>query len=382
MKFMLMMHAPAGRLEDCRDRHLAARGHQGPHRVHDALQQGAEARPGELVGAEGLAGPERGRIVRAAQARRAGGHRRAVPRGQGVPRRLLDRGRARAPSAPTQIAARASAAPGPGGVPLNMPIEVRQVMSAPPADDVTPAVPTGRAEHLLRELAPQVLGAVVRRYRDFAAAEDAVQEALLAAALQWPRDGRARQPARLADPGRRAPPDRRRAQPSIARRRREAVVMAPRRRAERRRRARRRRGRRRGARRHARAAVHVLPPGADAGLGDRADAARGRRPDDRRDRAARSWCPKRRWRSASAAPSSASRPRACRSALPTRERARRAARRRAARALPDLQRGLREQRRPAICSARDLANEAIRLARAPCTALLPRRRPRSPACSR
>jgi len=34
------------------------------------------------------------------------------------------------------------------------------------------------AEHLLRELAPQVLGAVIRRFRDFAAAEDAVQEAL------------------------------------------------------------------------------------------------------------------------------------------------------------------------------------------------------------
>lgn len=44
-------------------------------------------------------------------------------------------------------------------------------------------------EHLLRELTPQVLGAVVRRFRDFAAAEDAVQEASLAAALQWPRDG-------------------------------------------------------------------------------------------------------------------------------------------------------------------------------------------------
>lgn len=33
------------------------------------------------------------------------------------------------------IAARASAAPGPGGAPLNMPIEVRQVMSAPPAPE-------------------------------------------------------------------------------------------------------------------------------------------------------------------------------------------------------------------------------------------------------
>ena len=44
-------------------------------------------------------------------------------------------------------------------------------------------------ENLLRELAPQVLGAVVRRFGDFSAAEDAVQEALLAAAMQWPEEG-------------------------------------------------------------------------------------------------------------------------------------------------------------------------------------------------
>ena len=44
-------------------------------------------------------------------------------------------------------------------------------------------------EHLLRTLAPQVLGVIVRRYGDFAAAEDAVQEALLAASLQWPTEG-------------------------------------------------------------------------------------------------------------------------------------------------------------------------------------------------
>ncbi|MGH9434176.1 MAG: RNA polymerase sigma factor, partial [Terriglobia bacterium] len=44
-------------------------------------------------------------------------------------------------------------------------------------------------EHLLRELTPQALGAVVRRFHDFAAAEDAVQEASLAAALQWPSEG-------------------------------------------------------------------------------------------------------------------------------------------------------------------------------------------------
>ena len=42
---------------------------------------------------------------------------------------------------------------------------------------------------LLRELAPQVLAAVARRHGDFAAAEDAVQEALIAAAAQWPAAG-------------------------------------------------------------------------------------------------------------------------------------------------------------------------------------------------
>ena len=44
-------------------------------------------------------------------------------------------------------------------------------------------------EQLLRELTPQVLGTVVRRYHNFSAAEDAVQEASLAAAIQWPIEG-------------------------------------------------------------------------------------------------------------------------------------------------------------------------------------------------
>jgi RNA polymerase sigma factor (sigma-70 family) len=44
-------------------------------------------------------------------------------------------------------------------------------------------------EGLLRHLAPRVLGVVARRYRDFDTAEDAVQEALLAAAVEWPRNG-------------------------------------------------------------------------------------------------------------------------------------------------------------------------------------------------
>jgi RNA polymerase sigma factor (sigma-70 family) len=50
-------------------------------------------------------------------------------------------------------------------------------------------VPDTEVEDLLRRLAPQVLGAVVRRYGHFDTAEDAAQEALLAAAIQWPEDG-------------------------------------------------------------------------------------------------------------------------------------------------------------------------------------------------
>ena len=50
-------------------------------------------------------------------------------------------------------------------------------------------MPDTEAEDLLRRLAPQVLGAVVRRYGHFDTAEDATQEALLAAAMQWPTGG-------------------------------------------------------------------------------------------------------------------------------------------------------------------------------------------------
>ena len=48
---------------------------------------------------------------------------------------------------------------------------------------------TPGTEGLLRGLAPQALGAVARRYGSFADAEDAVQEALVAAATAWPADG-------------------------------------------------------------------------------------------------------------------------------------------------------------------------------------------------
>ncbi|WAU84980.1 sigma factor [Streptomyces sp. Qhu-G9] len=59
-------------------------------------------------------------------------------------------------------------------------------MSRPPR---RPSGRTDEIEGLLRRHAPQVLGALVRRYGHFDAAEDAVQEALLAAAGQWPEDG-------------------------------------------------------------------------------------------------------------------------------------------------------------------------------------------------
>jgi len=59
---------------------------------------------------------------------------------------------------------------------------------------VTASAAEGGVGLLLRELAPQVLGAVARRSDDFAAAEDAVQEALIAAASRWPAEGVPRNP--------------------------------------------------------------------------------------------------------------------------------------------------------------------------------------------
>ena len=55
-------------------------------------------------------------------------------------------------------------------------------------------MPAQSVEDLLRRLAPEVLGILLRRHRQFDACEDAVQEALLAAALQWPSEGVPEQP--------------------------------------------------------------------------------------------------------------------------------------------------------------------------------------------
>ncbi len=78
---------------------------------------------------------------------------------------------------------------------------------------------------LLRELAPQVLGALVRRHRDLGACEDALQEALVAAAEQWPEDGLPESPrAWLIHVARRRLTDGVRSQSS--RREREAMVVS------------------------------------------------------------------------------------------------------------------------------------------------------------
>ena len=110
--------------------------------------------------------------------------------------------------------------------------------------------------------------------------------------------------------------------------------------------------------RHADPALHVLSSGADAFLGDRADAARGRRPDDRRDR-------QRVPRSGSddgaadqPRQADASRPPACPFRMPDARRARAAAPRRAARAVSHLQRGLHRQLRRPQLHATDLVERS------------------------
>jgi RNA polymerase sigma factor (sigma-70 family) len=83
-----------------------------------------------------------------------------------------------------------------------------------------------RVEHLLRDLSPQVLAAVARRFGDFAAAEDAVQESLIAAATQWPREGLPQNPRGwLIQVAARRMTDQIRA--DSARRKREAIVTGP-----------------------------------------------------------------------------------------------------------------------------------------------------------
>ncbi|AUX48002.1 hypothetical protein SOCE26_095280 [Sorangium cellulosum] len=131
MKYMMMMHTPSG----------------GPYQIASWPQKDLQAHiafmkrfhqklsaSGELVGAEGLAGPEQARLVRAGQD--------GKPVTDGVfPETkeflagywIVD---VESPERAYELAAEASAAPGPGGAPLNLTIEVREVMSAPPTKDL------------------------------------------------------------------------------------------------------------------------------------------------------------------------------------------------------------------------------------------------------
>jgi len=131
MKFMLMMNAPRGTgdwgvvnwpPEDLKA-HIAF--------MKRFSKELAEA--GELVGAEGLAAPGQARVVRAGK-----GGTPEVTDGPFAEAKEFLAGYwivdVESPKRAYEIAARASAAPGPGGVPLNLPIEVREVMSAPPVE--------------------------------------------------------------------------------------------------------------------------------------------------------------------------------------------------------------------------------------------------------
>jgi hypothetical protein len=127
MKYMLMMNTPGG----------------GPYEINEWKKQDIEAHiafmgrlnkklaeAGELVGAEGLSGPDQAKLVRAGAA--------GEPITDGVfPESkeflagfwIVD---VDSPERAYAIAAEASTAPGPGGEPMRMAIEVRQVLSGPP----------------------------------------------------------------------------------------------------------------------------------------------------------------------------------------------------------------------------------------------------------
>ena len=127
MKYILMMNHPG----------------QGPYQVGSWARQDFQAHiqfmkafarqlgaSGELVAAEGLAGPDQARRVR------AGKDGKPITDGVFPESKEFLAGYwivdVESPERAYEIAAQASAAPGPGGAPLNMAIEVRQVMSAPP----------------------------------------------------------------------------------------------------------------------------------------------------------------------------------------------------------------------------------------------------------
>ncbi len=129
MKYMLMMNAPGG------GPYQIASWPQKDIQAHIAFMKDFARRlgeAGELVAAEGLSGPERAKLVR------AGKDRRPVTDGVFPEAKEFLAGfwivDVESPERAYEIAAEASAAPGPGGAPLDLGIEVREVMSGPPSD--------------------------------------------------------------------------------------------------------------------------------------------------------------------------------------------------------------------------------------------------------
>jgi hypothetical protein len=129
MKYMLMMNTPGG----------------GPYQIASWPEQDIKAHiafmmnfakklsaAGELVAAEGLSGPDQAKRVR------AGANGEPITDGVFPESKEFLAGYwivdVETPEQAYAIAAEASAAPGPGGKPLNLAIEVRQVMTGPPAD--------------------------------------------------------------------------------------------------------------------------------------------------------------------------------------------------------------------------------------------------------
>jgi hypothetical protein len=129
MKYMLMMNAPG------KTAYQIATWPKSDIEAHIAFMRGFASKlasNGELVSAEGLSGPDQAKLVR-------GG-----PNGEPVTDGVFPETKeflagywiidVDSPERAYAVAAEASMAPGPGGAPLHLAIEVRQVMSGPPTD--------------------------------------------------------------------------------------------------------------------------------------------------------------------------------------------------------------------------------------------------------